>query len=122
MNEEERRRHMHGRIETAASLVCCTDVQLGWFGEIGEVLSDLGHKEGVNKPSTIISNPTFTMRWTCLSLVAIRQMMMMNVISSMALEVSLYVRAISHSEALLARRGTKYMPRCGSLDLCSSSV
>jgi len=42
MNEEERRRRVYGCIEIAASLVCCTDVQLGWFGEIGEltVLSD----------------------------------------------------------------------------------
>jgi len=36
--------------------------------------------------------------------------------------VSLYARAISQSEVLSARRGTKHIPRCGSLDLCSSSA
>jgi hypothetical protein len=72
-NKEAR---MHGCIETAASLVCCADVQLGRFGEVGEVLSELGEKEGINKLPTIRSKPIFTVRWTCLSLVAIRQMVM----------------------------------------------
>ena len=76
MNKEARRRRMHGCTEAAASLVCCTNVQLGQFGEVGEVLSELGHTEKVYEPSTIRSNPSFTVRWTCLSLVAIRQMVM----------------------------------------------
>ena len=76
MNKEARRRRMHGCIETAASLVCCTDIQLGQFGEVGEVLSELGHSEKIEELSTIRSNPSFTIRWTCLSLVAIRQMVM----------------------------------------------
>lgn len=45
----------------------------------------------------------------------------MNAIGSMAFEVSLYARAISQSDVLTARRGTKHIPRCGSLDLCSSN-
>lgn len=45
----------------------------------------------------------------------------MNAIGSMAFVVSLYALAISHSEGLTARRGTKHIPRCGSLDLCSSN-
>ena len=46
----------------------------------------------------------------------------MNAMGSMAFEVSLYARAISHSDVLTARRGTKHIPRCGSLDLCSSNA
>jgi len=46
----------------------------------------------------------------------------MNEMGSMAFEVSLYARAISHSGVLTARRGTKHIPRCGSLDLCSSNA
>jgi Family of unknown function (DUF6535) len=65
-NKKAQRKRMQGCIETAASLVCCTDVPLGLFGEVGEVLSDL--------ESAAISDPSFTIRWTCLSLVAIRQM------------------------------------------------
>ena len=73
MDPEERRRRMRGCVETAASLVCCSAVELDLFGEVGEVgevLSALGDKERTNDPSTISSNPSFTVRWTCLSLVA----------------------------------------------------
>ena len=79
MDKEARRRCMQGCIETVASLVCCTNVQLDWFGEVGEVgevLSEVGHTEGVNVLSTIRSIPLFTIQWTCLSLVAIRQIVM----------------------------------------------
>jgi len=76
MNKEARRRRMHGCTETAASLICCTDIRLGQFGEVGELLSELGRSEKINELSTIRSNPSFTIRWTCLSLVAIRQMVM----------------------------------------------
>jgi hypothetical protein len=63
---------MRGCIDTAASLVCCADVKLDSFGEVAEVLSEVGDKEQTNSLS-IKSNPLFTVRWTCLSLVAIKQ-------------------------------------------------
>ena len=75
MDTKERRRRMRGCVETAASIVCCTGVKLVSFGEVEEVLSDLGDKERTNDPLTIISNPLFTVRWTCLSLVAIQKML-----------------------------------------------
>jgi len=62
---------MRGCIETTASLVCCAGVELGSFGEVTRVLSKVGDKEGTNDSLTIKS--LFTVRWTCLSLVAIRQ-------------------------------------------------
>ena len=78
MHTEERRRLMRGCVETAASLVCCTRVELGLFGKVekvlSRVLSKLGVEELTSDPSTIISNPLFTVRWTCLSLVAIWKM------------------------------------------------
>jgi Family of unknown function (DUF6535) len=71
MDTEEQQRRMRGCVETAASLVCCTGVELGLFGEaekeLGRGLSKLGDKERTNDPSTIISNPLFSVRWTCLS-------------------------------------------------------
>jgi hypothetical protein len=63
-----RTRRMRGYVETAASLVCCTGVQLGSFGEVGEVLSEVGDAVKIG------SSPSFAMRLTCLSLVAIRKM------------------------------------------------
>ena len=74
--DEARRRRMQGCIETVASLVCCTDVQLEWFGDVRAVLSDLCPTDGTSGLSTIRSNASFTVRWTCLSLVAIRKMVM----------------------------------------------
>jgi hypothetical protein len=73
MNREARRGRIRGWVETAASLERCTEVQLGWFGE---VLSEVGLTEGINELSIIRSNPSFAMRWTFVSLVAIRQMVM----------------------------------------------
>ena len=81
---EERRRRMRGCVETAASLVCCTEVDLGLFGEVGEVLSALGDKERTNDPSTISSNPSFAVRWTCLSLVTIWKMVNGNRLQELA--------------------------------------
>ena len=71
MDTEERRVHVRGYVETVASLVCCSEVELDLFGEIGEVLRTLGDKERINDPWTVSSIPSFTVRWTCLSLVAI---------------------------------------------------
>jgi hypothetical protein len=84
MDTKERRRRMRGCVETAASLVCCTEVELGLFGEVGEVLSELGVKERTNDPLTIRSNPSFTVRWTCLSLVAIWKMVDGNRVQELA--------------------------------------
>ena len=75
MSEAEHKR-MQGCVETVACLVCCADVPPSWFGEIREVLNEVGHNERINEPSTIRSKPSFAVRWTCLSLVAIRQMVM----------------------------------------------
>jgi hypothetical protein len=81
MDAKEQRKRIRLCVETVASLVCCTNatkVELGLFGEVGEVggvLSELGNKERTNDPLTIRSNPSFTVRWTCLSLVAVWKML-----------------------------------------------
>ena len=76
MNEEAQRKRIHWCIDSAASLVLCTDIPLARFGEVGEVLSEVGLTEEINDLSTIRSNPSFAIRWTCLSLVAFREMLM----------------------------------------------
>jgi hypothetical protein len=86
--KERQRRSMRGCVETAASLVCCARVELGLFGKaekvLSKVLSKLGNKERTNDPLTIISNPLFTVRWTCLSLVAIWKMVDANMLQELA--------------------------------------
>ena len=90
MDTEERQRRMRGCIETAASLVCCTRVELSLFGKVEKVLSKVLSKLGKDKEQTnngsltIISNPFFTIRWTCLSLVAIWKMVDANMLQELA--------------------------------------
>jgi hypothetical protein len=45
------------------------------FGDIGKLLGDLGKAERTREVSASSLNRTFTTRWTCLSLVAIREML-----------------------------------------------
>ena len=66
------RTRIRGCIETVASLVFCADVKLDSFGEVADVLSKVGVTEQTND-SSIRLNPLFTVRWTCLSLVVIKQ-------------------------------------------------
>ncbi|KAF8269488.1 hypothetical protein EI94DRAFT_1725137 [Lactarius quietus] len=44
-NEEERRRRMRACVEATASLVCCIDFELEWFGEVGKLVSEIGRME-----------------------------------------------------------------------------
>ena len=75
VNKEAQRGCINKSIKTKASHVCCADIQLGQFGDVGEILSELGGTEDINgKLSTIISNPSFALRWTCIFLVPLQQM------------------------------------------------
>ncbi|KAH8989926.1 hypothetical protein EDB86DRAFT_1847651 [Lactarius hatsudake] len=62
-NEEARRRRMRICVEAAASLVCCIDYRVDWFGEVSKVVSEIGQIEKVNSPITT-SDTSFVMRWT----------------------------------------------------------
>jgi hypothetical protein len=48
MNSKVQRTRMRRCIEAAASLVCCAGVELDSFGEVVEVLSEVGDKEQTN--------------------------------------------------------------------------
>ncbi|KAH8989938.1 hypothetical protein EDB86DRAFT_2831423 [Lactarius hatsudake] len=74
-SDDARRRRMRACVEAAASLVCCIDFRLEWFGEVSELLSEIGHMEKVYEPLTSRSDQSFTVRWTCLSLMAVQQML-----------------------------------------------
>ena len=75
VNQDEWRRRSRACVETAASFVFCMDADIKWFGDIGKLLSDLGGAEKTHEVSANSLNRTFTTRWTCLSLVAIRNML-----------------------------------------------
>ena len=71
-NEGPWRRRTRACIEVTASLVCCVDAKLAWFGDISGLLGDIGSVEKIRELS-LAGMDEFVTRWTCLSLVAIRQ-------------------------------------------------
>ena len=75
INQDEWRRRSRACVETAASFVFCMDADISWFGDIGKLLNDLGNAERTREVSASSLNRTFTTRWACLSLVAIRKML-----------------------------------------------
>ena len=82
--EEARHRRMRACVEAASSLVCCIDFQLDWFGEIGKLVSEIGRIENINESPTTTSDHSFIIRWTCLSLVSIQQILSSNRLQGLA--------------------------------------
>jgi hypothetical protein len=78
MNEEARRRRMRACVEATASLVCCIDFRLNWFGEVVKPVSEIGRIENINQLPMTVSDPSFMIRWTCLSLVTVQQILSNN--------------------------------------------
>jgi Family of unknown function (DUF6535) len=97
-------------IETAASLVCCADVKLDSFGEtfggVAEVLSKVGDKGQTNKSLSIGPTPLFTVRWTCLSLVAVKQIVNDRQLQELA---NFALEGIAHSQTNTDSRDTVTM-------------
>ena len=74
-SEDARRRRMRACVEAAASLICCIEFRLEWFGDVSKLVSEIGHVENINEPLTSRSDQSFIMRWTCLSLMVTQQML-----------------------------------------------
>ena len=74
-NEEARRRRMRACVEATASLVRCIKFQLDWFGDFGKLVSEIGRIEKINQSPTTTSDHSFIIRWTCLSLVSVQQIL-----------------------------------------------
>jgi uncharacterized protein DUF6535 len=72
-DEELWRKRMRPCIETTALLVHYANAEIAWFGDIVELLGKIGHKENARESSLAGRDQLFVMRWTCLSLVAIRR-------------------------------------------------
>ena len=83
-NEAARRRCMRACVEATASLVRCIDFRLQGFGEVGKLVSEIGHIEKVNELQTNQSYSTFTVHWTCLSLMEIQQKLSSNRLQGLA--------------------------------------
>ncbi|KAF8262936.1 hypothetical protein EI94DRAFT_1808060 [Lactarius quietus] len=77
-SDEARRRRMRVCVEAVASLVCCFDFRLASFGDVGRLVSEIGHIERIGQSPTGTTGPSFVVRWTCLALLAIRQILNSN--------------------------------------------
>ena len=72
-NEELWRRRTRAGVETAASLVFYANAEPGWFGDMCQLLSEIGAVEKMRDSTVARSDQLFVMRWTCLSILAIRR-------------------------------------------------
>jgi hypothetical protein len=59
--------------------LCYADVELGWFEDILQTLGDIGSFEGNCNLSLAEKDQPFVVRWTCLSIMAIRPISSSNV-------------------------------------------
>ena len=69
------RKRTRACIEATASLVCCANANVAWFGGIPKLLGDIGCFEKIRELSLAGKDELFVIRWTCLSLVAIQQIL-----------------------------------------------
>lgn len=71
-SDELWRRRTRGCVETTASLVFCAGAELGQFGDVAKLLGDIGSDQRMRESSRVGKDQLFVVRWTCLSLVAVR--------------------------------------------------
>ena len=77
-NDDARRQRIRACVEAAASLVCFTDFQLDWFGEVSKPVSEIGRLVKIDQSPTTTSDQSFIIRWTCLSLLSVQQILSSN--------------------------------------------
>jgi hypothetical protein len=95
-NDDARRQRMRACVEATASLVCCIDFQLDWFGEVSQLVSEIAPLEKIDQPLATTSDQSFIIRWTCLSLLSVQPILSSNKLRVLAgLAVSGLARAQS---------------------------
>ena len=73
--DEAWRTRMRACIETIGSLVCLANADLDEFGDIVKLLGDIGGVEKTRESSLVGMDESFVKRWTCLSLMTIRRIL-----------------------------------------------
>ena len=71
-SEEQWRKRTRGCVETVSSLVRFTGARLDQFGDMVQLLGDIGVNLKVRELSSKGNDSVFVMRWTCLSLMVIQ--------------------------------------------------
>jgi len=73
--DEAWRARLRACVETIGSLVCLANADLDEFGDIVKLLGDIGGVEKTRESSSVGMDESFVKRWTCLSLMAIRRIL-----------------------------------------------
>jgi hypothetical protein len=76
-SDELWRKRTRACVETTASLVWCTNAELSWFGDIKNLLGEIGIVEKTRE-SSLAGDGSVIRGWTCLSLTAIRPILQDN--------------------------------------------
>ena len=71
-SDEEWRKRTRAFVEATASLIGFTNAEFGWFEDAGRLLGDIGKVENTGESMSTGMDHSFVVRWTCLSLMAIR--------------------------------------------------
>ncbi|KAI0281994.1 hypothetical protein BGY98DRAFT_157439 [Russula aff. rugulosa BPL654] len=87
-SDNEWRKRSRACVETAAPFIFCMDADISTFGDIGKVLSDLGSAEKTRDVSPASLNWSFISCWTCLSIVAIRKLLISSDLQETTLAVT----------------------------------
>jgi hypothetical protein len=74
-SDELWRRRTRACVEATTSLVCYAEAKPGWFGDVLMTLGDIGDFEKTRESSMAGRDQSFVIRWTCLSMMAIRPML-----------------------------------------------
>jgi hypothetical protein len=83
-SDELWRRRARACVEATASMVNHSDAEFSWFGNILQMLGDIGRFEGMRNLSATEKDQTFVVRWTCLSIMAIEPILSSNVLKEHA--------------------------------------
>ena len=80
-SEEEWRMRASACVEVMASLVFNADAEVGWFGDTLRTLGDIGSLERMHDLLLAGTDEAFVVRWTCLSILAIRPALKSNLLT-----------------------------------------
>jgi hypothetical protein len=116
--EEARRKRARGCVDASLSFILSVDNEWEWFAEpeiMSQALTYLGGVERIREPSTPGFDPYFTVRWTCMSMIAVRKMLNTSMVHNAARRVVICLAEVrgddSGNEDEMAARTTGIIDR-----------
>lgn len=88
--EDARRKRARACVDAALSLVLSMELEWEWFAEseiMAQMLTYLGDVERIREAPTLGFESTFAVRWTCMSIIAVRKMLQTSAVHDAAQRV-----------------------------------